>query len=343
MPEAAAGNKAIAHMARLWHLCAMTTRALLCCLCLGLWGTAACKTVAAPADELGVSDDIATDDDASGDGGGDGGLDAPSCKSVGCPCSVASDCASKLCAAKGSTQICVSCILSNAGVEKCDGLDNNCNGQTDEGTCPGDGHCLLGACDGSTNKCHMIPAPSSSSCDDGNACTVGDRCATGVCAGLVDPCDDGNACTSADCVPATGCLHLPVDVTCDDDDPCTFADACSDTTCSGAQLDCGDSDPCTDDMCNVGVCMPMPNTATCDDGNGCTQGDVCANFVCAGLPTCQDGDPCTLDACDGGAKQCTHTPKIGWLAPLCAKCASGFAGGDCGTCSDAGKIWPNCQ
>ena len=340
MPYAAAVNKTIARNKAMWHGYAMMKRTLLCCFAFGLLACTAVK--AAPADQV-VDDDIATDD-VSDDAGDDAAAaDGQSCVSIGCPCTTGSDCASKLCGVKGSQQVCVACIVSNGGVEKCDGLDNNCNGKVDENTCPGDGHCLLGACDGASHACHMTPAPDSSTCDDGNACTVADKCAAGACVGAVNTCEDGNACTSTDCAPAKGCLNFPVATTCDDDDSCTFADACSETTCVGTPMDCKDDDPCTDDMCNVGACMPMPNTATCDDGDGCTQGDVCANFKCAGLPTCQDGNPCTLDACDSVNKSCTHATKIGWLAPLCSQCAANFTGAACDSCTDASKTWPNCQ
>jgi len=50
-------------------------------------------------------------------------------------------------------------------------------------------------------------------CDDGNACTTGDTCGNGSCAGApVDPavaCDDGDACTTEACDPAVGCTHEP--------------------------------------------------------------------------------------------------------------------------------------
>jgi hypothetical protein len=44
-------------------------------------------------------------------------------------------------------------------------------------------------------------------CDDGNACTVGDRCSTGQCSGSLRDCDDGNPCTTDGCAAATGCWH----------------------------------------------------------------------------------------------------------------------------------------
>ncbi len=332
MPHAPSHNKRFAREPPLWHGAAMKNLALIITFCSALL---ACHPAATASGDPGTQDDAT--DDTSDDAGGDGG-DAPGCMAIGCPCTVNSDCTSKLCGAK---LVCVTCIATNGGVEKCDGLDNNCNGLTDESTCPGDGHCMLGACDGTSNKCHMVAAQDLLSCDDGNACTLGDKCATGVCAGEANTCVDGNPCTSEACDPATGCVYLPMAVTCDDGNACTLADTCTGTVCAGSAKDCTDSNPCTTDSCAGGICLSTANTATCDDGNACTTGDVCANLLCAGVTNCQDGDPCTLDTC-GAGNTCTHTPRTGWLAPLCATCAPGFSGTDCGACTDSAKSWPDC-
>ena len=84
--------------------------------------------------------------------------------------------------------------------------------------------------------------PNKAACDDGNACTAGDVCASGKCtAGApVDPkkaCDDGNACTDDSCDPAKGCLNTANAVACDDGNACTTGDKCVDKACkpSGAQ------------------------------------------------------------------------------------------------------------
>ncbi len=332
MPHAAVGNKRFAGKPALWHGAGMKTHACLVLCCLTLL---ACHPATTAANGDPIIDDDASTDDASDDGG-----DAAStCTAIGCKCTSNSDCASKLCSSKGG---CVACILSNGGVEKCDGLDNNCNGQTDEATCPGDGHCMLGACDGSTNKCHMVPAQDAISCSDGNACTLADKCAAGTCVGDANSCSDGNVCTSEDCAPATGCVFLPLAVTCDDGSACTLGDACSGTVCTGTAKDCSDANPCTIDTCTAGTCLSTASTGTCDDGDGCTTGDVCTNLVCAGVVSCQDGDPCTLDACDPVGNTCTHTGKVGWQTPLCTGCAPGFSGANCDTCTDTTKVWPDC-
>ncbi len=49
-------------------------------------------------------------------------------------------------------------------------------------------------------------------CDDGDACTVGETCAFGLC--IPDSamtCDDGDACTMDSCEPASGCVFAPME------------------------------------------------------------------------------------------------------------------------------------
>jgi len=52
-------------------------------------------------------------------------------------------------------------------------------------------------------------------CDDGNECTVGEKCHEGTCAmaGYQD-CDDGNECTVDSCEPTSGCVHVPLTPCC---------------------------------------------------------------------------------------------------------------------------------
>jgi len=100
--------------------------------------------------------------------------------------------------------------------EICDGRDNDCNGQVDDG-----------AAEGQTG------------CDDGNACTRVDVCRSGQCVGE-DPvtCPEPDACHLAgSCNPATGACSNPRQP---DGTSCSIANACS----LGA------------DVCEFGVCVP---------------------------------------------------------------------------------------
>ncbi len=72
------------------------------------------------------------------------------------------------------------CTALPAMDEVCNGLDDNCDGKTDEGLCTGN-VCLSGQCDAVTGVCS--PAPAGTTCDDGNNCTTTDTCSFGTCTG----------------------------------------------------------------------------------------------------------------------------------------------------------------
>jgi hypothetical protein len=168
--------------------------------------------------------------------------------------------------------------------------------------------CTLDACD-PLKGC--VWKSTTGSCDDGNACTVGENCALGKCGGgaTLDPktaCEDGNPCTTATCDPKAGCQQQNASgAACDDGNLCTLGDTCQAGKClPGAASKCDDGKPCTADSCDAttGACasVPQPEGAPCDDGNGCTTTSTCGGGVCvgSGAKVCDDGLPCTKDACD---------------------------------------------
>ena len=207
------------------------------------------------------------------------------------------------------------CQKTDPPTEVCDDIDNDCNGKTDEDTCPA-GACFGSVCGGDKGcKITFIAG----SCDDGDACTGVDNCDKGVCgAGAQKDCDDGKSCTTDSCDPKTGdCSAAAVKdgQACDDGDSCTFADGCKGGVClSGAATSCDDGNPCTTDGCDkkTGACTVAnaKDGATCTDGNECTAADGCKNGVClAGAATdCDDSNPCTADGCDAKTGKCTTAP-----------------------------------
>ncbi len=231
------------------------------------------------------------------------------------------------------------CSAIVPGPESCDGLDNNCDGKTDEDTCDDDNPCTSGKCAG---KAGCAMSDKSGPCDaDGSLCTT-DACADGKCvAGADKDCDDANACTTDSCDAKTGdCSHLPANAgdKCDDGSACTIDDACGADGCAGKAAQCDDNNPCTDDGCDAKTgCTNNNNTAPCDDGDACTTGELCAAGACAGgkAKDCDDQSVCTKDACDSATGDCSHTA----LNTDCDdgnKCTSGDACAD-GKCVGKAK------
>ncbi len=209
--------------------------------------------------------------------------------------------------------------------EGCDGVDNDCDGFTDEGLCDDSNPCTNDFCDASGACQH---APNTSSCDDLSVCTLLDHCEGGQCVGAYQlDCNDGDPCTEDTCDGHFGCAHVPFSGFCDDSNPCTISEQCIDGVCgNGVRNPCDDGDICTADNCVDGVgCQHLPtnpcndfnpctddhclpggqgctwsyNSESCDDGDPCTTIDRCSSGLCTGYAplNCDDGNPCTDDSC----------------------------------------------
>ena len=229
-------------------------------------------------------------------------------------------CAGELrCEAAGAAAV---CKANEPGKETCDGADNDCDGETDEGGCDDGNACTTDSCgpgaDGVVTCAHKAQ-PDGVACDaDGSVCTEGDACKGGSCeVGGVKSCDDGNPCTKDACDVAAGCTQTADDgAPCDDDNPCTQGDVCAGGGCqAGVPKTCDSGNPCVLAKCDLktGKCAFEDATdgAVCDDGDACSDKDACAKGTCKGQPkSCDDGNPCTSDSCDK-AKGCVAAPKPG--------------------------------
>ena len=180
-----------------------------------------------------------------------------------------------------------------------------------------DNACLINKCLPTSGECQLIATPTNTVCSDGNACTTGDTCQSGLCLGGTNTCtcktdsdcagqEDGNLCNGKlFCNKATGncALNKATAVYCPSVDD-TF---CRQNLCSPA------SGKCLFANTNLGK--------SCDDGNSCTASDTCITGTCAGsgnLCVCQndadcvskeDGNVCNGTLyCDVATKNCVVNP-----------------------------------
>ncbi len=187
-------------------------------------------------------------------------------------------------------------------------------------------------------------------CNDGDACTINDKCngsakdgGTGVCNKGASPanCDDQNTCTVDSCDKLTGCLHDDVGdgKPCSDGNSCTTGDTCAAKVCVGQPLICP---PSLKAPCVMAVCTKQANGCSnqnndgiaCSDDNTCTTADVCSDGTCSGKAfnkdapdnACDDKNVCTNESCTQAAG-CQHfnTPNA---------CGGGDACTEKGLCED---------
>jgi hypothetical protein len=126
--------------------------------------------------------------DAACVAGGDCCIDA--CQSCGhCRCQRA--CTGRACGDDGCGGRCGECGPGLRCDDRARCVDDPCAGVV----CAPSSQCEGGRCQ---------PLPEGEPCEDGDLCTVRDRCVRGECAGEARDCDDGVACTDDRCVTSTG-------------------------------------------------------------------------------------------------------------------------------------------
>ncbi len=245
------------------------------------------------------------------------------------------------CAAEGQVCVAGSCqppvceagalVCQDDGLYQCDAAGTSLSLVE---ACVAQGPCWEVSC---SVEAGCVQAPvMGASCDDGEACTVGDVCdAAGGCAGQAMDCEGfETACATAACVDGACAVTITADAPCDDGDPCTAVSTCDaqgacqgpvDAMLPGCLCDsdaaCDDGLPCTVDTCHAdGTCGHVVAPGTCLVGGACVgagqtaPSNLCAVCDPAANPNawtpvvCADSDPCTSDAClpQGG---CVHVPN----------------------------------
>lgn len=167
-------------------------------------------------------------------------------------------------------------VINPDPTERCDGLDNNCNGVIDDGAiCPEGTTCDRGHC---TTICTTeFPCPAGLTCDVG-------RCVDPLCTGVT--CSGGTACLGGRCVdPCT-------DVICPGSQICRVGRCVN--PCDGISCDAGK-------VCQNGACVIGCDCAPCGDSNlACSKVlNLCVDKPCADI-TCNEGDVCRGGACVSG-------------------------------------------
>lgn len=202
--------------------------------------------------------------------------------------------------------------------------------------------------------CAWFPKPSSTLCDDGDACTISDHCSNGACVGTSTvTCPDQPCLVSGTCSPSTGlCSYVPrADGTsCDDRDVCTIDDVCTAGRCGGAPKPCSPASACRQaGVCDAttGACVdaPLPDGTPCNDGNACTVEDACRSGACAGAAkTCPPAAVChgaascnpSTGACEAAAQPDGTACDDGLSCTLDDRCAAGACAGRVPQCPDPG-------
>lgn len=112
--------------------------------------------------------------------------------------------------------------------------------------CPDAGAPVL-HCDWQSMACvagnHVAPG----TCDDGNPCTLQDKCGGGSCIGIANLCLDGAACSTDTCdVKTGGCTNVANSSVCAVDRQCVLASGCvAPMACPAGQVAIGEPPVCT--------------------------------------------------------------------------------------------------
>ena len=175
--------------------------------------------------------------------------------------------------------------------------------------------CAAGRCDPATGACVADPVPNGAPCEDGQLCTEGDTCQSGLCTGTPRPCEGtADGCQVGVCDEATGaCALAPAleGTPCDDNNLCTTGDVCVGGACGAAAVDCLVPGACYVAACEPanGACLTRlqptggaegaPGDAACQNGVD----DDCDGAIDAADPDCRT---CLVDA-DCNAEVACHT------------------------------------
>lgn len=168
------------------------------------------------------------------------------------------------------------------GVEKCNAVDDDCNGAIDDGDdlCPEKFVCFRGAC---VKKCTTgeFACPVDLTCETSTGYCVEPTCAE-------KKCPEGSICRKGTCQAPCEGVVCPGGQVCRQDvcvDPCAGIECPGETVCEG------------------GVCKDKCGCGSCPGGKTCAANGLCVDTGCEAI-TCDDGKVCIAGQC---ADACQNT------------------------------------
>jgi hypothetical protein len=232
------------------------------------------------------------------------------CPGTGAPCDVAGQvgaCAIGVTACTAATTTCQA--VSGPTTERCDNIDNDCNGMVDDGDtlCPAGQVCSNGVCQ---------PRCFEGACSMGYSCDTAGRCVETACIGV--SCPAGQRCSGGSCIDQCS------GVTCPHGQQC-YAGRCIDL-CN--VLTCGMGEICQD-----GMCIPTCPCHACAADQTCGADGRCISTGCD-LTMCDPGFYCQagacLDACAGATCPMGQVCQLGTCVDGPMQVDAGVPGTDAG-------------